>query len=87
MDIARGKQHVIAGLDPAIHDPLLYELRVIMDARVKPAHDHACGSYRSSFPASSFTSSNVTSAPCAKRLPFFLSWRWNCGAGKRTRSV
>jgi hypothetical protein len=30
---------VIAGLDPAIHEKAPHVLRVIMDARVEPAHD------------------------------------------------
>ena len=33
---------VIAGLDPAIHTKGQRALRIIMDARVKPAHDEVC---------------------------------------------
>jgi len=34
---------VIAGLDPAIHPAKPKKILVLMDARVKPAHDRALG--------------------------------------------
>jgi hypothetical protein len=36
---------VIAGLDPAIHPPKPKRIFMLMDARVKPAHDGVPGAY------------------------------------------